>query len=410
MNQPFLNKDQPVFAAFLKLVTGLLIIGLFFSKALQSISIIVLAIGWIFLKPTKNQLSALFKNRLFLTTTIIAFIYLFSAIISSNKSDAFAAVKDKILFLFVPVSFYLLTFSNVEKIAYKFTFGICAMVQAMYATTFYVQNIKQTAIIYSIGNVLPVIKIHHVQIAVLIAITVLLLLSVVFDTIKKQVQYVAVFIAVVLFFFLHLFAVRSGLILVYLFLILYFSLQWIQLKKWNYLFVFCIFLVGCLYTVTQVSATIKQKIGYMKYDYEQYKNKAADAFQYSDSRRLQSIKYGIEIWKENKLLGCGVGDIKDECAVLYKQQNPTIEERFMYLPHNQYVYFLTGFGLVLGAILMLCFIFPVLYFFRNGENLYCVIYAGLVVFALWDSFLGTLFGTCIYLLIIGFGIQKSKQY
>ncbi|MEZ5054757.1 MAG: hypothetical protein R2807_08385 [Chitinophagales bacterium] len=102
-------------------------------------------------------------------------------------------------------------------------------------------NIDDISQLYSVGNVIPILKIHHVQLAVLISCTILMLISITLDDIEKWKKIVAILIAFCLLLFIHFFAVRTGILLTYLFIISYLTNTIIQQKKWKMLSIFLIY-------------------------------------------------------------------------------------------------------------------------------------------------------------------------
>lgn len=382
---------------------------MFFSNALKSIASVALAFSFIFIKNWEKDLKNLLKNRLFLSTTIIAIFYILSILVSSNVEYFFISVKGKLVYLFIPITFYCITIYEKEKNYGKIIFGILSTIQALFAINYWLQNKVDTEQLYSVGKVLPVIKIQHVQIAVLISFSIIMLMSILFTKSKNWIKIGVIILIIFLFIFLHLFAVRTGLVLVYTMSILFCGLKFIQLKWYKIFIIICVVLVSSLIIFYQNSTNFKNKINYMKYDLMQFKNNNNNAYLYSDSRRLNSIKVGLEIANKYPFVGCGIGDIKDECAKIYKEKYNIENETFYYLPHSQYVYFLSCFGYFFGLILIIFFCYPVIYFIKQKDYLLTTLYTGLIIFGIWDAFLGTLFGNSIYLLLIGISLSKKND-
>lgn len=383
--------------------------GLFFSNALKSIASVAIAFSFIFIPNWRLELKELIKNRLFQSTIIIALFYILSLLVSKNLDYYFISVKEKLLYLFIPITFYCISFTSKEKKYGKIIFGILSSIQAIYALNYFILHKVETQYLYSIGKVLPVIKIQHVQIAVLVAFSIIMLLSLLFTKSKKWIKIIVLSLIFFLFFFLHIFAVRTGLVLVYLLTILFLGLKLYELKWYKIFLISCVVLVGSLIIFYQNSTNLKNKISYMKYDIMQFKNNDNKAFQYSDSRRLNSIKIGLEIANKYPITGCGIGDIKDECAKIYTEKYKLDNADYYYLPHSQYIYFLSCFGYIFGTILILCFCYPVVYFAKHKDYLLTTLFTGLIIFGIWDAFLGTLFGNSIYLLLIGIGLSKNND-
>lgn len=402
-----LKNKHDIISTLIKVAVVTLIVGLFFSNALKSISLVTLAIGG--LLTIDFKIKSIYKQPLFITSFIIVIVYCISAIFSTNHAYAFQSIQTKLLYVLVLLAFYKTNFLESDKNKMVFVAAICAVIQSLFAMYFFITQNTALNHIYAIGNVLPVLKIHHVQIAVLIAITIVLLLHFSYAKKLKNIEkYSALIIAFWLFIFLHIFAVRTGLVLVYFMLIIYGIVQLCMHQKWKWIFInVCLLLIVCGISL-KYSSTLKNKINYTLYDINMFKTKAENAYEYSDSRRLISLQNGILLLKENPYFGVGVGDITDEISELYKKQNPTLDKKFYYLPHNQYLYFLSVFGYVLGIIVIICFVFPALYLFYKKMYLNATIYSALLLFSCWDAFIGTLFGNCLYLMVIGFSLKENN--
>ncbi|HOU46233.1 MAG TPA: O-antigen ligase family protein, partial [Chitinophagales bacterium] len=222
---------------------------------------------------------------------------------------------------------------------------------------------------------------------------------------KKAHKIIYGILAAWFFFMLHILAVRSGILLSYFFIIFYLitSVKKISRKQ------FALALIGIVIGITMLCTfkTVQQRFHYLKYDYQQYLENKHTAIEYTDSRRLISIGVGLEIIQENKWLGCGLANINRACAEIYRKKYPTFAKDYYYLPHSQFIFFIACFGIPLGLLVCLLFIFPATYFLKQKKYVLFFSYLGLLLFATWDAWLGTLFGNSLYLLLIGAGIKKQ---
>lgn len=87
----------------------------------------------------------------------------------------------------------------------------------------------------------------------------------------------------------------------------------------------------------------------MKYDWEQYKK--GEGNNYNDSERLMSYSVAWELFKQRPLLGTGIGDLKTEMKEGHLAQFGS-KEKYIY-PHNQYLFLLSGIGIVLTLLFLL---------------------------------------------------------
>ncbi len=181
---------------------------------------------------------------------------------------------------------------------------------------------------------------------------------------------------VFLFIAIHAFSVRSALVALYAVMLFSTFRFLVETKRW----VVSLFAVAFMVAVPVVAylsmKSIQQRIGYMFYDWEHFRSSGGGE-SYSDSERFISLDVGYNIWRDNKVLGVGVGDL--EQATLEK----TIELYPIYaetpkLPHNQFVYTLAATGLLGLLLTLLAFAIPL--FERQYRNFYIFLAFQIIVF------------------------------
>jgi len=171
-----------------------------------------------------------------------------------------------------------------------------------------------------------------------------------------------------LFVFLHVLSVRSGLFSLYSALL--FGLGWYvwKSKKWLMGFVVSTILAGGLWLAVEQLPSLKTRVAYMKYDWERFQ-KQDEGHLYSDAARWVSLRTGLELWRENPILGTGAGDLLNETrritAVLYP--NYAEDPR---LPHNQFIFIMASTG-VLGLLLSLVAFCWLIYHGRTNPLFLC---------------------------------------
>jgi O-antigen ligase len=150
-----------------------------------------------------------------------------------------------------------------------------------------------------------------------------------------------------LFLFVHVLAVRSGLVALYLGLLVFALYYVFKQSSWKMGVVFLLgFLLVPLLAI-KFTPSLQEKIRYMRYDYEMYKK--GEGKKYSDSERIISLQAGVELVKDHPLLGVGYGDLKKEIREWYAQHYPDFEVKD---PHNEFLMIAAGTGL-LGLALFL---------------------------------------------------------
>lgn len=146
-----------------------------------------------------------------------------------------------------------------------------------------------------------------------------------------------------LFAFVHVLAVRSGIMALYVGIAILLLHAAFVKKMWLPVAALAMAMCAILWFSVQYLPSFAQKIGYTVWDWEQYRQgRGADN---SDSERLISIQAGWCVFKENPAFGVGIGDIPQEtkrCALAAFPQYVDFNK----LPHNQFIFTLTGMGVV----------------------------------------------------------------
>lgn len=151
---------------------------------------------------------------------------------------------------------------------------------------------------------------------------------------------------VALALFLHLLAVRSGEMTFYVLGGL--AILWLALRarQWGR----AAALAGLLLLLPALSfvafPTFRNKFHNTREDVSKVQ-RSAEGQNYSIAARVYSYRAALAVWQDNKLLGVGKADLPGEVARRYAKLYPGIPAEHYILPHNQYLYNLTAFG-VLG--------------------------------------------------------------
>lgn len=153
-----------------------------------------------------------------------------------------------------------------------------------------------------------------------------------------------------LFVFLHVLSVRGGLFALYLALIFWAVREIVLWKKWVLGVGSLLALVAVIWLAVQNVPSLRNRIGYMRYDWERF-SAHGDGYLYSDGARWVSLMSGWALWKQNPLLGTGAGDLLTETKRSTAALFPAYAQQPK-LPHNQFIFIMASTGLLgLGASL-----------------------------------------------------------
>lgn len=193
---------------------------------------------------------------------------------------------------------------------------------------------------------------------------------------------------------LHILSVRSGLLAAYLVLLLALLYMVIDSKKYWLGVAGLLALILIPMIAIKTSPALEARMGYAKYDLEQYfKGNAGDN---SDGERIRSLKIGWETFRENLWLGTGVAKFRSTIREKYSRLYP--DQLETKLPHNQYLSVIASTGIVGGCITFFGFLLPL--FYRRQFTFYpmAALYLIIMTSMLFENTLETTVGLNLFLL------------
>jgi O-antigen ligase len=322
------------------------------------------------------------EKKALIALTIPFFIVVLSGLWSENLSYWLSRVQLRLPFLLLPLAFSMIPpLSKKQLQTLLFLFLVVISVNCLVVLTNYVFNFDIITKNLGQGKAMPFLK-EHITFSIMTAFAFFIGIELWQDVpfmAKKGLKTVVPVLTIFLFIAIHIIAVRTGIIALYLGLILRGILFIFQSRRYlvgvlGFALLFAIPLLSY-----QFLPSFQQRINYAIWDLEQYK--AGDPDTKSDSERIVSLKIGLQIFSENKLLGVGFGDIEQEMNRIYEQKYPTLDHK---LPHNQWLLTLMGTGIVGFVVSLFVFWYPVFEQKRFKDFLFLSLHIFVFVFSMTD--------------------------
>jgi O-antigen ligase len=276
---------------------------------------------------------------------------LLSGFWSEETADFWVRIRIKIPFLLLPIAYYYLPrFRKREYIGLFYVLIATALISAIDVLVQYLQDFETYNLIVKRGGALPS-PVNHVRYSLLVGFASIACFVMAYkrDRIRYRWEPMVLFGAgILLFAFLHVLAVRTGLATAYASLFFLSAIALYREKNWKLSLGVISLLILLPWGAYKTLPSFFQKINYAWTDFQALQN--GEGFRYSDATRLRSFKIGKDIFLEHPYLGVGAGDLKKEAVRRFKEEYP--ENSKYVAPHNQWLTFLAGTGL-LGFILLL---------------------------------------------------------
>ena len=335
---------------------GIALIGIFYSRALTTISLALIVIVG-FLGADWSRFRAFYKDRFFIPFALIFLSGCFSILISDNIEAALTSIRIQLPFLILPMVYFLK-----GKVSEDFIFHlhswviIITVVVGLPVCAYALKHYPDMLDLLSMGQPIPT-PIEHVKYsmfnayAIVSGLVILLYSRKTLDSFMKMLVLCG---TLFLIFLIHLLAVRTGIVIFYCSLFVFLILTFVKYKTQKITWVFLASIILFPIITYKTVPSVKQKIGYVIYDWNQYRQ--GNGMAYSDSERFMLYRSGFEVWKKNWLVGVGFGDVRQEVAIDFAQRYERNSGNK--LPHNQYLLFLCGSGLIGLLIFLIGFYLP----------------------------------------------------
>ncbi len=329
-------------------------------------------------------------------------LYLISIVYAGNISEWWSLTHIKIAFLILPLSFAMLEpFSKKDYMAILLSMVIMAVWSSIWVQVSYYQNFYLFNQSLGFGGSLPT-PTNHIRYSVIIALSMVICLA--FAIEDKRYKYawerwVYGFLAVYLFYFLHVLSVRSGLALGYAGIFILCLLYFRHLKRWKQ-FAVLVLLILAPVLAYKTMPGFEKKINYTLYDLGKFNQGEGD--QYSDSERWQSWRAGINIGNKHPFFGTGTGQFRTALESYYKTE---LKKDSYERPHNQYINVFVLFGLFGLTIFLFVLVYPMTFALFWRQPLIPTLFIMQLLSMMVEHPLDTTVGTSLFLLISLVGLS-----
>ncbi|GAB3836825.1 hypothetical protein GCM10028821_36000 [Hymenobacter jeollabukensis] len=291
---------------------------------------------------------------------VLIFVMHLAAGLNTTAANAKEFWRDVVLqlpFLLLPLSFWILPPLRIDdlKRLYKLLLGVTTF-SAFGSTIYYLLNADYINELYIHSKIMPTVP-DHIRFSLLIVLSVavgavMLNRKVLTGWRRAAVMGATIFLAG----FLHLLAVRSGLVALYVLAVV--AIGYLLKKQaWRKAAS-----VAALMVVLPVVSYFTLPTFYNKYhntkDDASRVEQTHSANNYSLVGRVYSYQTALQVWKDNPLLGVGKADLRDEMAERYREFFPQIDTMHQIQPHNQFLLYLVAFGALGLALFIAAFYYP----------------------------------------------------
>ncbi len=316
------------------------------AEAIISIAVIALACNVLLNRSVGHIFRRFLQDPAMLGLTGVFLLYVCSGFFSEDTGYWLRRLRLALPYLALPIG--VLSIPRLGRAQYQgllYFFFLWALGSSLYSLALYLQDFESITAQYKVGKVLPT-PVQHIRYSLMLAFAVPVGAYLARQRLywlggwERYLQWGG---SVFLFLFLHVLAVRSGLLALYC-CVAYWLLRWIFLRrKWALGLGLALGLAGGLWWSATYVPTLKNKVNYTIYSLQQFA-RGEKLDELSDSHRLGSVLAGLALLKQEPVTGVGLGDLRAGCEAYYQAHIPSIAGRDL-LPHNQWLFVAAATGL-----------------------------------------------------------------
>ncbi len=403
------NLHQPI--GLLCLLT--MLVGLLISRAALSIGMIGLVANAVFNQDVIQNSRRFWTCKPLPALSLLFWIYLLTWPWSANEADFVERLRMKLPFLLLPWA--VVSIPRFDRSVYfrLLFFFFWLMVSATLASLLVaLPELNALVEAYKQGHLLPT-PIHHIRYSLLVVIAMAAGWHLYRRTSPPSFRYSRSGLLaglIFLFLYLHLLAVRSGLLALYLWMGYLLIRALLKARSGKLAIGIFLLAIGTAWAAYQFVPTLQNKVGYTLWSLEQFR-KGEDITHLSDPRRLATLQAGWAIGRQHPWVGVGIGDIRDATDAFLKERYPEVSGMDL-MPHNQYLFVFAACGL-LGLGL---FLFATLYPLSRPKarqdtffvSLHLILFASFMVEHTLESQLGAALYACFVILGLRYQLHQNE--
>jgi O-antigen ligase len=382
-----------------------MVYGFLCGRAVLSVSMFLFCINTLWNVHPKEWL----RQRWWLLGMAWVGLYALSYFWSTDIPYWTERLQVKFPFILFPLAFCFLKPLSSRHIRFL-SFGLIALAAGgcFYTLSFFFADPEKSISGYFYSQVLPTPAYKdHIRFSIFIA-WIVIWTCFVFRKMNSSLQKGITVTAIVFFvLFLHLLAVRSGLLVLYTFFSVYIIYLFLRrkIRTASLILLSGVVLVSIAYTSIP---SFRSKIHYAVYSLNEYEhgNHSAD---FSDIGRLISYDLASRIIKEHPVFGVGAGDIRAEMKKKYEVYSPATRPEQRIVPHNQVLEVTLAGGFVTLSVFLCWLFYPVKQLKKNRASFYILAtWLALFVAMLVEAMLEVQFGVFVYLFAL-LWMQKAAE-
>jgi O-antigen ligase len=334
----------------------------------------------------------------YIALSIPFFLVLISGFWSENIGYWLERLRIRLPFLVLPVAFYFLAPLS-KRTFYSLLYGFAVLIafNCLVMLINYALHFEEVTGRLGRGKPMPFVK-EHITFSIMAVFAFFsswTLWREHFYLKRPFETKILLGLTIFLFLSIHIISVRTGILTLYICLIINVLIYIFKEKKYLIGTAAFVALMSFPIVAYRFIPSLQMRVNYALWDFQQYRD--GNLVKKSDSERIVSLQMGMAVLKKNPVLGVGSGDLMDAVSKEYAQYHPQLEIRE---PHNGLLFIAGSVG-ILGLLgFMLGFGFHLFHKKHFHNVLYLTLHIVLLASITIDFIIESSFGATFYVLTL----------
>lgn len=336
-----------------------LILSLPWAKSLNSFGIGISAgIGFVYALVHRSKIQKV--DLYFIVPFVLLYVLaLASCFYSENMEVAKAKMFLKLPMLLFPFALPLVRDLESKRLYLILTAFIgMVFIVGVASSVHYFMNFDALNKLVLQAKPIPIVgRMYHIQFSVFNALSVFIGIYLYLKFKPQKFAYVFVLLAIANFITLHILAARTGLFSFYataFILLVAYSVKHKSLLGFGSIALLFLSMFGAYH----FSTSFRNRCADTKKDIHTYLE-GTYPNHFSNTQRLMAMETGWNLFKENWLVGVGVGDVKAEMLKQYELEESPLLLETRKKPHNQFLESMLQSGVISLVLLLALFVLPI---------------------------------------------------
>lgn len=387
-----------------------IMVGLVVSKAMMSMGMIGLAASAVLNVNFRQNFRHFLRHQALVALSCIFLVYFVSGLWSENTAWWIDRLRMKLPFLLLP--FAVVAIPRMGRDLYLrllYVFFVWVSLAALYSLALYALDFEALTYGYREGRVMPT-PVQHIRFSLMVAFCAAIGAYLWRERFVWKYGWERKAIIALTFFlvlYLHVLAVRSGLLALYA-MMLYYAVLLIAEQKRYLLAVFLTLAIASAgWVAYRFVPSFQNRINYSLYSMRMFAQQE-QIKDLSDARRIGSLYAAIAIMREKPLSGVGAGDIRDATDAYLRENYPDLAGLNL-MPHNQFLLVGAATGILGLLVFTWGMIWPLAYRRAWRDPLFAAFHVLIFSSCLVEHTLETQIGTAFYILFVLMALRRFDE-